>query len=56
MSVMKSNKVLNPFKGKSGYSWFFEQQLYSVFGIVRAVKSSDGSGNIPKIILVNETD
>lgn len=43
-------KVINPLKGKTNKSWFFEQQVYSPDGIARAVKSTDGSGNVPKII------
>lgn len=49
-----TDKVLNPLKGQSGCSWFFEQQVYDVRGIARAVKSSDGSGNVPKVLLTKE--
>lgn len=45
------DKVKNPLKGKTGKSWFFEQQVYGIHGIVRAIKSSDGSGNVPKVII-----
>lgn len=38
-------------KGSTGFSWFFEQNVYYTDGIVRAIKSTDGSGNIPKVIL-----
>lgn len=38
-------------KGSTGLSWFFEQNVYYPNGIIRAIKSTDGSGNIPKVIL-----
>ena len=47
---MDNNKVLNPLKGKTDRSWFFEQQVYDANGIVRAIKSSEGSGNMPMVI------
>lgn len=43
-------KVINPLKGKSGYGWHFEQNVYDTEGVTRALKASNGSGNIPKII------
>lgn len=43
-------KVENPLKGKTGYGWHFEQQVYDKDGIARTVKAGGGSGNIPKII------
>ena len=46
--------VINPLKGKTEYGWHFEQQVYDAKGITRAVKSGEGSGNIPKVILVWE--
>lgn len=46
-----SNKVINPLKGITEYSWFFEQQVYNPDGIARAIKSTDGSGNVPKVII-----
>ena len=50
--MKNQNDVINPFsKGTSGMSWFFEQQLYMPYGIVRAVKAGEGSGNIPKVIV-----
>lgn len=42
-------KVVNPFKGKTG--WHFAQNVY-LGGVTRALKSSEGSGNIPKIITI----
>lgn len=42
--------VINPLKGKTKYGWHFEQNVYSMDSIARAVKAGEGSGNIPKII------
>lgn len=47
-------KIINPLKGATGLSWFFEQQVYDANGIARAVKSTDGSGNVPKVIIYEE--
>ena len=44
-------KIQNPLKGKTKNSWFFEQQVYGCDGIVRAIKSTNGSGNEPKVII-----
>ena len=44
-------EVINPLKGLSDFSWFFEQAVYDVNGIARALKSDSGSGNIPKVIV-----
>ena len=52
---MKSKKVINPLKGKTDKSWFFEQQVYDADGIARAVKSTDGSGNVPKVIIYEDS-
>lgn len=49
-----SNKVINPLKGVTDRSWFFEQQVYDPEGIARAIKSTDGSGNVPKIIVYED--
>ena len=49
-----SDKIINPLKGATDKSWFFEQQVYDPNGIARAVKSTDGSGNIPKVIICDE--
>lgn len=48
---VSDNKVINPLKNKSGYGWHFEQQVYDADGITRAIKSGEGSGNIPKVII-----
>jgi DNA (cytosine-5)-methyltransferase 1 len=42
--------VINPLKGRTDYGWHFEQNVYSMDSITRAVKAGEGSGNIPKII------
>ena len=42
--------IINPLKGKTKYGWHFEQNVYNDAGITRAVKSSEGSGNIPKVV------
>lgn len=47
-------KIINPLKGKTNKSWFFEQQVYDSDGIARAVKSTDGSGNVPKVIVYED--
>lgn len=52
--VVKENDVINPLKDKTPYSWHFEQQVYDENGIVRTIKASDGSGNIPKVITKDE--
>ena len=44
-------KVENPCKGLSEYGWHFEQNVYTEHSLVRAVKSGQGSGNIPKCIV-----
>lgn len=46
--------VINPIS--AGYSWFYEQYIYDPKGIARALKSSEGSGNMPKIVLIIETN
>lgn len=48
------NKIINPLKGITDKSWFFEQQVYDQNGIARAIKSTDGSGNVPKIIVYED--
>ena len=48
------NKVCNPLKGLTDKSWFFEQQVYDTNGIARAIKSTDGSGNVPKVIIYEQ--
>ena len=43
--------IINPFKDVDGVSWFTTQNIYDPRGICRAVKSTEGSGNIPKVII-----
>ena len=47
-------EIINPLKGKTGNGWHFEQNVYTIDSIVRAVKAGEGSGNIPKIIIEDE--
>lgn len=49
-----TEKVVNQLKGLTDRPWFFEQQVYECNGIVRAIKSTDGSGNVPKVIVYEE--
>lgn len=54
-SVQKDNlvmeSIINPLKGKTEYGWHFEQNVYSEdSNVIRSIKSSEGSGNIPKVI------
>lgn len=51
----ETQKVFNPLKGISGYGWHFEQEVYLPIGITRALKAGGGSGNIPKVILKDNT-
>lgn len=44
-------EIINPLKNVSGFSWWFEQNVYDSNGCIRALKSSEGSGNIPKVIV-----
>ena len=48
-------EIINPLKGKTGNGWHFEQNVYTIDSIVRAVKAGEGSGNIPKIIIEDES-
>ena len=54
ITFMEEAKVINPLKGKTDESWFFEQQVYDENGIARAIKSTDGSGNVPKVVTYME--
>ncbi len=49
-NVVVEPKIINPLKGKTGYGWHFEQNIYSEESISRTVKASGGSGNTLKII------
>ena len=46
-----SAEIVNPLKDISGFGWHFEQNVYTQDSIVRALKSEEGSGNIPKVII-----
>ena len=46
-----TNDVINPLKDKSKYGWHFEQNVYDDKGCTRTLKASEGSGNIPKVIV-----
>ena len=41
---------MNPLKGKTDKSWYFEQGVYDSKGIIRAIKANGGTGNLPKVI------
>ena len=43
-------KVINPLKGRTDRSWFFEQSVYDSDGMTRAMKANGGTGNLPKVI------
>lgn len=51
-------EVINPLKDKTDFSWFFEQQVYDIRGLARAIKAGEGSGNMPKVIveIINESN
>lgn len=51
MRTEQTQRVFNPLKGKSPYGWHFEQEVYDIRGIARALKAGGGSGNIPKVII-----
>ncbi len=46
--------VINPLKNRTNRSWLFEQQVYDIDGIARAIKSGEGSGNVPKVIVYKD--
>ena len=41
---------MNPLKGKTDKSWFFEQEVYDSEGIIRAIKANGETGNQQKVI------
>ena len=49
-------KVINPLKGKTDKSWFFEQGVYDSEGIIRAIKANGGTGNQPKVMICMEEE
>ena len=51
IKVLIDNEIENPLKGKTKLGWHFEQNVYSENSkLCRTLKSSSGSGNIPKIL------
>ncbi len=53
LSGGKEPKIINPLKNKTNRSWLFEQNVYEENGLIRALKASEGSGNIPKVLETN---
>ena len=53
--IVVKDEVINPLKNKTDKSWFFEQQIYDDNGSARSLKATDGSGNIPKVIVKDES-
>src|SRR5690554_711013 len=49
-SVNDIGVVVNQLKNKTQYGWHFEQNVYDENGITRSLKSSQGSGNTPKVV------
>lgn len=49
----KEPKIINPLKNKTNRSWLFEQNVYDKNGLIRALKASEGSRNIPKVLETN---
>lgn len=49
-------RVINPLKDKTNNGWHFEQNIYDVTGISRALKAGVGSGNIPKCIINSNSE
>ena len=47
--------VNNPLKGQTDRGWHFEQNVYNDDGITRSLKSTEGSGNKPKVLIKEAT-
>jgi len=47
-------EIVNILKGVTEYGWHFEQEVFTADSLVRAIKAGGGSGNIPKVILIDE--
>lgn len=47
----KDATIINPLKDKTDKGWHFEQGVYDENGITRSLKSSEGSGNKPKVMI-----
>jgi len=54
LEQVEDKNIINPLKGKTDMGWHFEQNVYSEESILRTLKSSEGSGNKPKVILNSE--
>lgn len=54
--MIENFDVINPLAGKTSFSWFFEQAVYDIHGLSRAIKAGGGSGNIPKVIIWRNHD
>jgi DNA (cytosine-5)-methyltransferase 1 len=50
-NVVVIDEIINPLKDKTDYGWHFEQAVYDSNGITRSLKSTEGSGNKPKVII-----
>jgi len=50
-----TRKIINPLKDKTKYGWHFEQNVYDEKGLTRTVKAGGGSGNMPKLLQLNQT-
>lgn len=48
--MVEEEQIINPLKGQTEFGWHFEQNVFSEESICRTLKSSEGSGNKPKII------
>lgn len=46
--------IINPLKGLTPFGWHFEQNVYTPESILRTLKAGEGSGNIPKVIIVEK--
>ena len=46
--------IINPFGDADELSWWLTQNIYGIDGVSRAVKSGEGSGNIPKVLIEYE--
>ncbi|MAK38029.1 MAG: hypothetical protein CMC15_17850, partial [Flavobacteriaceae bacterium] len=48
-------KINNPLKNNTNKGWHFEQNVYDSKSILRSLKSTQGSGNKPKVIIPEAT-
>ena len=48
-------EINNPLKGNTSKGWHFEQNVYDSKSILRSLKSTQGSGNKPKVIIPEAT-